>query len=152
MKVIRRVRQDEAAKISELAFRSKAYWGYPDEFMEACREDLRYSSNELAKNDYFVLCNGDTLLGFYGLAVASDTSYELAALFVEPEFIGNGNGKQLLTHAMQSVTARGGTELVILSDPNASDFYVKAGAVHVGKSESPSIPGRYLPMYSLRID
>lgn len=151
MKAIRRVNQNEAVKISELAFRSKAYWGYSDEFMEACREDLQYSSIELQQNEYYVLCNGDAMLGFYGLARKSDTSFELAALFVEPESIGNGHGWQLIDHAKQSVKTLGGTELVIISDPNATDFYVKAGGVHTGECESPSIPGRYLPMYSIRV-
>lgn len=32
--VIRRARADEAGTLSELAFRSKAHWGYDDDFME----------------------------------------------------------------------------------------------------------------------
>jgi hypothetical protein len=35
----RRARPNEAAVLSELALRSKAYWGYSDEFMEQCRAE-----------------------------------------------------------------------------------------------------------------
>ena len=37
---IRSARVQEAKEISALAMRSKAYWGYSKEFMEACREEL----------------------------------------------------------------------------------------------------------------
>ena len=38
--VIRAARSDEAGLLSEIAFRSKAYWGYSEEFMVSCREEL----------------------------------------------------------------------------------------------------------------
>ncbi|ASJ57233.1 hypothetical protein BP422_29235 [Brevibacillus formosus] len=40
---IRRGKGLEASELSELAYRSKAYWGHSDEFMEACRDDLTLS-------------------------------------------------------------------------------------------------------------
>jgi len=33
--------------LSNLAFRSKAHWGYSDEFMAACRDELTYSSEKI---------------------------------------------------------------------------------------------------------
>jgi len=38
--IIRDAVPDEAVLLSDLAMRSKAYWGYSIEFMEACRQEL----------------------------------------------------------------------------------------------------------------
>ena len=36
----RSAKPEEADALSALAFRSKAYWGYGAEFLEACRSEL----------------------------------------------------------------------------------------------------------------
>ncbi len=41
--LIRGARQDECALLSDLAFRSKASWGYGEQFMEDCRDELTIS-------------------------------------------------------------------------------------------------------------
>ena len=46
---------DEADRLSDLAFRSKAHWGYSPEFMEACREELRVAVAAIAAGRVFVL-------------------------------------------------------------------------------------------------
>ena len=37
----------DAAELTDIAFRSKAYWGYSEEFMEACREELTLTRHDL---------------------------------------------------------------------------------------------------------
>ncbi len=44
---IRPARADEARELGEPAFRSKAHWGYGAAFMEACREDLAVTEDDV---------------------------------------------------------------------------------------------------------
>jgi hypothetical protein len=44
--MIRPARVDEAHLLSDLALRSKAYWGYSPELIEQCREELSYSEEQ----------------------------------------------------------------------------------------------------------
>ncbi|CAH8245865.1 hypothetical protein WJ0W_003100 [Paenibacillus melissococcoides] len=47
--LIRKAKPDEAGYLSGLAFRSKAYWGYSHDFMEACRDSLTVSPERIAR-------------------------------------------------------------------------------------------------------
>jgi hypothetical protein len=38
---------DELPSLSDLCFRSKAVWGYDEEFMEACRGELSFEPRDL---------------------------------------------------------------------------------------------------------
>ena len=45
---IRLARLDEAEQLTQLALRSKASWGYSEEFMAACRDELTLTAARLA--------------------------------------------------------------------------------------------------------
>lgn len=149
---IRSARADEAQALSDLAFRAKAHWGYSAEFMRACRAELTYPPELVGAGDFQVMCEDAEVLGFYALVKVSPTAMELDALFVDPAHLGRGLGTELLTHARAACTAAGMERLVIQADPNATDFYRRAGAEQIGERPSDSIPGRRLPLLELRID
>ena len=44
---IRPPRIDELTGLSDLCFRSKAVWGYDENFMEACRGELSFEPRDL---------------------------------------------------------------------------------------------------------
>ena len=71
---------------------------------------------------------------------------ELHDLFVEPDCIGKGFGKQLWDHAVQVARSQGFRTLVLAADPNAEPFYVRQGAIRVGEKTSPVRPDRRLPV------
>ena len=148
---IRRARPPEADRLSALAFRSKAYWGYDVDFMETCRADLTVLADDLLTELVYVLDLQDQLMGFYRLRV-QDNTVMLSDLFVEPQAIGHGYGKQLWRHAVATATDLGGEVLDLQSDPQAEGFYRAMGAQRVGESPSTVFPGRLLPLmrYSLR--
>ena len=150
--VIRSALRSESRLLSNLAFRSKAIWGYSLEFMESCRGELTIEPDQIAAHEAFhVLCEVDgEIAGFYVLRQISSTAFDLHALFIDPEQMGNGHGRQLMAHALQSVSKHGGKTLQIQSDPNATKFYETAGAYQIGLLESGSIPGRQLPL--LQVD
>ncbi len=48
---LRAARPDEAEALSGLTMRSKAYWGYDEEFLAACRNDLWLRRSEVVAPD-----------------------------------------------------------------------------------------------------
>lgn len=151
---IRLARPDEAGLLSALALRSKAHWGYSEEFMAACRDELTYAAEQIDAPQFtFCVCTvEDTVVGFHALERLSPDCAELEALFVEPEYIGQGVGRALIEHAKDYARQRGSSSLVIQGDPNAEKFYLAAGAVRSGSKESRSIAGRKLPLFTVNLD
>ena len=74
----------ESEFLSNLALRSKAYWGYSQEFIDACRRELSYSEEDIQNNLFFVAEIDNSILGFYGLRRIFGIEMELEALFIEP--------------------------------------------------------------------
>jgi len=151
---IREAQAHEAGLLSQLAIESKAYWDYSAKFLEACAEELTISAVDMGLSGFiYMLCETDTeIIGFYAIERLSRDKAELDALFVKPSHIGKGAGKKLMTHAIDQARKMGCTTLVIQSDPHAEKFYLAMGAVVLGKQESKSVSGRYLPMMSYALD
>jgi len=145
---IRPARPDEATELSELALRSKAYWGYSDEFIEACREELTYQPEQTAGERIMVAVVGGVVAGFYALAGEPPVG-ELDGMFVDPAHIGSGAGAALFEQLVERARRADFTKLRIEADPNALGFYERQGAVQVGEEPSKSIPGRMLPLLEL---
>lgn len=150
---IREALPREARLLSRLALRSKAHWGYSEDFLDACRSELTVDASRFGTDNYqcFAALDGGSILGFYTIGRASASCYELEALFVEPEHIGRGVGRMLMQHAVQTLSERGAKRLIIQGDPHATAFYFAAGARQVGTRESESIPGRHLPLFEIEI-
>ncbi|MEQ9004859.1 MAG: GNAT family N-acetyltransferase, partial [Pseudomonadales bacterium] len=127
---IRPARADEADALSDLARRAKAHWGYDQAFLDACRDELTYTAEEVGAGGFFVADDDGEVRGFYALAKVSPTAMELDAVFVEPAHIGRGYGRALLEHALAEAGRHDEIErLVIQADPHAAEFYETAGAV-----------------------
>lgn len=146
---LREAREQEASLLSDLALRSKAYWGYPPEFLDACRDELTYTSEDVRHQTFVVAEVADVIVGFYALDRTATAQVELEALFVDPAFIGRGYGRALIEHATKTALAMKATALTIQSDPHAEAFYRAVGAELVGSRESDSIPGRMLPLLTI---
>ena len=155
--LIRTAKPSEAGQLSALALRAKAYWGYSAEFIESCRLELNWSKAEFEEQHSMNSTAeiGDKLVGFYRLIPMDSTAgvlqMEIEALFVEPQWIGNGIGRELLRHAETAARERGVTLLVIQSDPYAESFYQARGAIRVGETPSESIADRFLPLLHLSL-
>lgn len=150
---IRPARPADAPLLSALAMRSKAYWGYSQEFMHAVQAELTYTCQQIESLHLrvFVLERNGQVIGFHALKQLPLPDIELDALFVAPEFIGKGFGRQLLEHAKQVATELGAGRMIIHGDPNAESFYLAAGGVLTGRRESLSIPGRFLPTFAIEL-
>lgn len=146
---LRAARTEEAERLSELALRSKAHWGYDRAFIDACREELTLSADDVARNPTYVIDDGGLTIGFYALERLDEARTELNFLFVEPRFIGRGHGRALIEHAKRVARELGSDTLVIQGDPHAARFYVSAGGRKVGERPSASITGRALPLFEI---
>lgn len=145
---IRPAEPEEAPALTELAMRSKASHGYDEQFMARAASELAVSHDYIADHSVFVVDDGGTIGGFYGLTIEPPVG-ELDLFFVEPGAHGKGYGRLLLTHACEEARALGCTHITIQSDPYAVAFYEALGAKRIGESVSPST-GRMLPV--LRLD
>jgi ribosomal protein S18 acetylase RimI-like enzyme len=140
---IRRARPGEAADLSALALRSKAHWGYDQEFLDAVRPVLTFSEADLSASPVYVLEAAGVPAGMYRLT-GEPPEGELEDLWLGPELIGRGLGRRLFEHALGIAAELGFDSLVIEADPNAEPFYLAMGAVRIGDRRSPS--GRTLPL------
>jgi GNAT superfamily N-acetyltransferase len=147
---LRPARADEANLLGPLALRSKAHWGYPPDFLDACRSEFTYRSAEVEARRIVVAESAGRLLGFYSLD-GEPPRGELGNLWVEPDVIGTGLGRRLWQHAMEAARAAGFTALRIDADPYAEGFYLAMGATRVGQTPSGSIPGRLLPLLEVEV-
>jgi GNAT superfamily N-acetyltransferase len=145
---LRLARVHEIGALSDLALRSKAHWGYDQDFLEACRAELTITRAQLEAEHIVVAERDGELLGFYALAAAPPEG-ELTNLWVDRPHIGTGIGRALLDHAVGIAGKLGVQRLRIEADPGAESFYRRMGAIRVGLTPSGSIPGRSLPLMEL---
>jgi GNAT superfamily N-acetyltransferase len=141
---------EELASLSELCLRSKAVWGYNEEFLEACRDELSFDQRDLHSTPIAVAEHGGKLVGVAQVKVIGNQA-DLLKLFVEPSALRCGVGRTLLAWATNVAREKGATRLVIDSDPGAAPFYRRMGAYDVGEARSGSIPGRMLPKLAINL-
>ncbi|MGJ8680214.1 GNAT family N-acetyltransferase [Paraglaciecola sp.] len=152
--LIHNVHPNDAPVLSDLALKSKAYWGYDAQFLANCKTELTYTPEQINDNNWLfqsAQSEDHSILGFYALHFDSNKLVELIALFIDPNYIGQGIGKSLLNAARQQVSKQKLNKIIIHSDPNAEDFYLSQGATKIGDTPSQSIPGRQLPLLSIKL-
>jgi len=147
---IRQPTVDELSGLSDLCFRSKAIWGYDEEFMEACRGELSLEPRDLELTSIAVAEHGGKPIGVAQLKVVDDEA-DLLKLFVDPNALRSGTGKALLAWATDVARKLGATRLTIEADPDAAPFYRKMGAYDVGQAPSGSVPGRMLRKLAMNL-
>ncbi|MFB7905660.1 GNAT family N-acetyltransferase [Kitasatospora sp. NPDC056076] len=147
---IRSARPDEAELLTAIALRAKAYWGYDEAFMAACREELSLDAAAVERASTLVAEEGGRVLGFAVLSGAPPSG-ELDLLYVEPDRIGRGVGRALFEEVRDRARALGLRRFTVDADPNAEPFYLAMGAVRIGSTPSGSIPGRELPLLAVEL-
>lgn len=146
--IVRRARLEELADLTELCLRSKAHWGYDQDFIDSCREELTLTAAQLKSSDIRVAESCGKPVGVVQLVV-EDTQAELEKLFIEPDVIGQGFGGILMRWALGWAGALGANSLKVTADPGAQAFYERFGATQIGEEPSGSIKGRVLPVLQL---
>ena len=141
--------------INELIRKSKAYWGYDNEFMNNFMNHFQMTKASFDKEiiKLFYLYKEEppckkTLVGFYSLSADSNNQLELNNFFIHPDYIGQGFGKKLWLCMLESVKKLGKKKFILWSDPGAEGFYEKMGCKKIGTRESPLMPGRRPVVFS----
>mgnify|MGYP000235831416 FL=1 len=137
-------------QLTQIALKSKAFWGYSDEKIESWREDLTITPKMFEEWNIYKYTIDNEIAGFYILNRANIRTSFLEFLFVSPKFIKKGIGTKLLNHAKAYCIEGSSAILNVLSDPNAEAFYAKNGFKVIAKRES-SIKGRFLPEMEFEI-
>lgn len=140
----------EAPKLTKIAHEAKRHWGYPEHWIRHWEADLTITSDFINLHEVYVAEEADEILGFYALTLQGEKA-ELEHMWVAPEHIGSGLGKELFVHAMRHAAGENVSALEISSDPNAEGFYEKMGARKIGELSS-EIDGELRVLPRLTID
>ncbi|WP_299592434.1 GNAT family N-acetyltransferase [uncultured Tateyamaria sp.] len=145
--MIRPARLDELDALTALMHRSKAHWGYDEDFMKAARAVLDLTPRDIESGELRVFDNN----GPQGLCelVVRENRADLDKLFVAPEAMGQGVGRALVSWAIDQARAQGVTQMQIEADPDAVPFYERMGARVIGGVPSEAIAGRTLPLMQI---
>ena len=123
---IRQADPDEADTLTQIALAAKAYWGYPKHWIEMWTPELTFVAGYFKANPSWVASDDEGPVAFYTLLDHNGIAW-IENLWVMPEFMGLGVGKQLFRHALEVARQRGYTRLQLEADPNAIGFYEKMG-------------------------
>ncbi len=123
----RRATPADAPALEQLQRRSTAYWGYPADYFDWAPGALESPESYVRDNPVYILERDGQSIGFYGLT-KEDGGLLFDKLFVDRDYIGQGNGRLLWRHAVEIARSLGYRSFDIGSDPNAAPFYAAMGA------------------------
>lgn len=151
MTLIRQVDPKEADMLTQIALSAKRHWGYPERWMEIWAPLLTFTPVYFEENESWVAVDGEKPIAFYTLQNKNGISW-LENLWVLPEYIGRGVGKEMFLHAVTRARRRGFKILQLEADPNAMGFYEKMGKKKIGArySEVDGAP-RILPIKEMNL-
>jgi GNAT superfamily N-acetyltransferase len=138
--MIRPASADEASVLTEIAHDAKRHWGYPEHWIKHWESDLTISPDFIRDNHVYVAEEDGEIQGFYALSVAGSKA-ELEHMWVKPDRIGTGLGKDLFLDAMERAAALNVNAIEMSADPNAAGFYKHMGATQIGEIDA-SIDGQ----------
>lgn len=145
-----KAKKPDASILTELTIRSKSYWEYGQEQIEAWRPELTITEKYISENQVYKLVIDNLLIGFYAYQAETKTDIKLNFLFVDPKFIGKGYGKILMTDFLKRIKKSGFVKVTLDADPNAKKFYIAFGFHVIGKLKT-AIPNRFLPIMELKL-
>ena len=148
---IKRAAPDLADTLTKIAFAAKRQWGYPERWIEIWSPLLTVSAEFIERHDTFVAYQAGRPVGFYAVSLEKKVA-RLEHLWVLPDSLGKGIGRQLFLHALTRCKEVGARTLEIESDPHAQGFYEKMGACRIGEVRT-AVGGeaRSLPLLEIAI-
>jgi GNAT superfamily N-acetyltransferase len=150
--MIRTASAVESETLTEIALNAKRHWGYPEHWIKHWEDDLTISPDFIDNNHVYVVEEDGEIRGFYALCVANEKA-ELEHMWVSPQYIGTGIGKELFLDAMERAAQMNVSEVELSADPNAAGFYERMGAERIGEVDS-AIDGqtRKIPRMKMSVE
>jgi len=128
-------RPENAQILAEIAISAKRSWKYPETWIQIWIPALTISPEYISDHETWMAVVNKKPIAFYSLKQDKNDLW-LDNLWVLPEFMGQGIGRQLFQHALERSRARNTMALKIESDPNAAGFYEKMGAYKTDERHS----------------
>jgi GNAT superfamily N-acetyltransferase len=132
MTTIQRATPAQAAELTALTVAAKCHWNYPEKWIQIWLPLLTITPEYICENETWAAIQNDKCIAYYSLKNDGGFLW-LDNLWVLPEFMGQGVGRELFQHALERGRALGANTLRIESDPNAQSFYEKMGARKIGE-------------------
>lgn len=148
--IIKKAIPNDHKLLTEITKKSKAYWGYSQEQIENWSQFLTVSKEYIETKSVYNLIVDDKIIGYYSFFHESENTIKLDNLFILPDFIGKGFGKIVMNDFLVRIKNSNVQKVILNSEPNAEEFYLKFGFVKVGEIET-SIKDRYLPIMELNL-
>jgi GNAT superfamily N-acetyltransferase len=151
MITIRPAVPNEADILSQIAFSAKSYWGYPERWLEIWKSQLTFNPEYFQTGESWTAELDEVIIAFYTLREKNGIAW-LEDLWVLPEYMREGVGRQLFIHAMNRSRELGRIILQLEADPNAVGFYEKMGMRKIGERRS-DVDGqpRILPIMEIGV-
>jgi GNAT superfamily N-acetyltransferase len=151
MITIQRATPEQAETLTGLTVAAKRHWNYPEKWIQIWLPLLTITSDYILENETWAAVEGETCVAYYSLKQEGEFLW-LDNLWVLPEFIGQGMGRELFQHALERSRVRGASVLKIEADPNAQNFYEKMGARKIGEHHT-EVDGqpRVLPVMGINL-
>jgi GNAT superfamily N-acetyltransferase len=141
---LRQALVSEANDLCNLAIRSKAIWGYEEEFLQQCRQWIKIDKEYIEKWPVVVLEKNNEIKGFYSLKKINEEN-RLDNLWIEPKFVRCGYGQILFQDAIEVARTLKWNHFRLAGEPKAVVFYKKMGARLIGSVQSRLKADLFLP-------
>jgi len=148
---IKLAEQQDHRELTRIAFASKRYWGYPEEWIEGWIDDLTISPSYIGDNYIFKIIESlsERICGFCAIEHhRNEMELEVAHLWIDPSHIGKNLGRNVFEFAIGNLASLPFHKIVVIADPNAQGFYEKLGFVRTGEVES-TPADRFLPVMEM---
>jgi GNAT superfamily N-acetyltransferase len=142
---------EQAGILTTITIAAKRHWYYPESWIQAWLPSLTITSEYILVHETWMAVEGEKCAAYYSLKQDGEFLW-LDNLWVLPEFMGQGIGRELFQHALERSRSLGATILKIEADPNAQDFYEKMGARKIGEHRT-EVEGRVrvLPVMEIKL-
>ena len=149
--MIVRARPEHADSLTQIAVAAKRYWNYREAWIQFWTPQLTISTDYISFNEVWMMTDKEKPIAFYALSQIEE-GYELGHLWVLPDHIGRGIGKQLFDHTLKRCKLLNISALKIYADPNAQTFYEKMGANKISEHHSDLFgEDRVLPIMEIKL-
>jgi ribosomal protein S18 acetylase RimI-like enzyme len=148
---IRRAIPADAPRLSDLARRAKAHWGYPVEWLAAWQRQLTIEPQYITEHCVLVAETTGELAGMCALEDRGQW-WSLEHVWVDPDNMEQGVGRTLVEAALSVARGSRPGRVLCEADPHAAGFYRKLGARQVGvvPASMPGAADRVLPLFEFQ--
>jgi GNAT superfamily N-acetyltransferase len=142
---------EHADILTQITIAAKRHWNYPENWIQIWLPLLTITPEYISGHETWIATLNDKPVAYYSLKEAENALW-LDNLWVLPEQMGKGIGKELFIHALERSRKRGVSVIKIEADPNAQPFYEHMGARKISEHHS-EIEGhpRILPIMEIYV-